>query len=250
MNKLILIICIIFSFDALAQDIDITADNQVEWHQKEQKMIAIGNAKASKKDMSINSNKLIAYYNNANNKKGITKVQADGKVVLTTPTAKATGDFMDYDLQKDEAILTGKPSTIKTANETITAEDNITYYPSKKLAIAKGNVLATSKDGNKIYSQKMIAYFKDSSKGSLELDKVEIFDNVKIITKDAKVTGNEGVYHPQTGLVNLLGDVTIFQNDNQLKGSRAEANLNTGVSRLISGSKGRVTGKFKESQKK
>ena len=40
----------------LADDITLDADNSVEYHQKEQKLVAKGNAVAQKKDMSISRN--------------------------------------------------------------------------------------------------------------------------------------------------------------------------------------------------
>ena len=95
----------------------------------------------------------------------------------------------------------------------------------------------------------MIAYFKkdSSSKENLTLDKVDIFGNIKIITKDATVTAQKGTYLPQKGLIKLFNDVIINQDGNLLKGDKAETNLHTGISKLISSSKtGRVKGVFKE----
>ena len=242
---------IIFNSTVYAGDVNITADKQVEWHQKEQKVVARGNAVATKDDMNIKSDTLTGYYQpgNKGSKGKLNRVVANGNVRMHSPRADAFGDNMDYNLDKDTAVLVGKPATIKTEQETITAQENITYYPSQQKAIALGNVKAIDKDGNQLFSDKMIAFFvkgKDDS-SSLTLDKVDIFGNVKIITKDATVTADKGTYLPNSGLVKLFDNIIINQEGNLLRGDKAETNLNTGISKLLAGSKtGRVKGVFKE----
>ena len=65
------------------------------------------------------------------------------------------------------------------------------------------------------------------------------------------MTALRGTYLAQAGKINLFDDVVINQNGNILKGSRAETDLNTGISKILSGSssKGRVSGVFKEKKK-
>lgn len=234
---------------AAASDIDITAEQRVEWHQKSQKMVATGNAVASKDDMTVKADTLTGYYGKNGAKSSITRVTAEGNVRMSSAKARAFGDNLDYDLVKDEAVLVGKPAKIDTGTETITAEDSITYYPQQQKAIALGNVSAVDKEQNKLYSDKMVAYFvKENTKAqNLTLQKVDIFGNVKIVAKDTTVTADKGTYLPQDGLIRLFDNVSISQNGNVLHGDKAETDLNTGISKLLSGSpKNRVKGVFKE----
>ncbi|MBR2033052.1 MAG: hypothetical protein IKA03_00085 [Alphaproteobacteria bacterium] len=236
---------------AFAEDVNITAQNRVEWHQKSQKVIAIGDAIATKGKMDIKADKLIGHYKErAKNAKGkISRVEAIGNVKMHSPKADAFGNNLDYNLDKEIAILTGEPAKIKTETETITAKESITYYPTEQKAIAKGNVEATDTDNNKIFSDKMVAYFEKSkdNKENLILNKVDIFGNIKIVTPDATVTADKGAYLPRIGLIKLFTNVVINQQGNILRGDQAETNLKTGISKLISGSKtGRVKGVFKE----
>ena len=95
----------------------------------------------------------------------------------------------------------------------------------------------------------MVAFFtKENAKSSnLVMRKVQIFGHVKITTSNAEVTAERGVYYPQEGKVRLDDNIVINQNGNTLKGDKAETNLNTGISKLISTSQsGRVKGVFKE----
>ena len=248
LTTLLLLFSAVFAY---AGDVNITAEQKVEWHQKEQKMVAVGNAVATRDDMNIKSDTLIGYYKpgSGESKGKISRVEAKGNVRMHSDKADAFGYNLDYDLDKDTAVLLGKPAKIKTEGETITAEENITYYPSQQKAVALGNVEGTDKDGNHIYSDKMIAYFIKGKDGSsnLTLDKVDIFGNVKIVTKDTTVTADKGTYLPQSGLVKLFDNIIINQDGNLLRGDKAETNLNTGISKLLAGSaKGRVKGVFKE----
>lgn len=239
------------SFNVYANDVNVTADERVEWHQKEQKIVAIGNAVATKEDMNINADKMTAYYEgrsgDTKGKSQVKKVEARGNVKMHSPNANAFGNTMDYDLITDVIVLVGEPAKIVTNNEVITAEENITYFPSQQKAIALGNVMATDKE-NKIYSDKMIAHFqKMANSSNLDLDKVEIFGNVKIVTPDATVTADKGLYSPKKSLVKLYDNVVINQEGNILKGDKAESNLKTGISKMLSTSKnGKVKGVFKE----
>ena len=46
---------------ARAEKINLVADDRVEWHQNEQKMVAVGNAVASKQDMSVRADTITAF---------------------------------------------------------------------------------------------------------------------------------------------------------------------------------------------
>ncbi len=255
-----LALTIALAFPAHAEDIRLTADDKVEWHQNEQKMVAVGNAIATKKDMNIRADQMTAFYESS--KKGgdkartnIRDVHAQGGVVITSPTAKAYGDTMDYNLITDVMVLQGEPVSKILTNDgkTITATDNITYYPSENMAIALGDVIAKDDDST-IYSNKMVSYFTKNSEGQSELDKVEIYsDNneVRIVNDQATVTGEQGIYLPKINKVRLYRNVVINQDGNILKGDFAETDLKTGISRVLSDKKSgkRVSGIFIEKDK-
>lgn len=259
MNKLFYLIAAsgFFFSTAQAQYINLTAEKQVEWDSKAQKMTAVGNAVATKKDMEIRADKMTAYYAkndspNAKEKTTVNEVHAAGSVILTSPTAKAYGHTMDYDVAADSMILKGEPAKIKTEKELITAKESITYYPSQEKAVALGDVYAEDQNKNKIYADKMVAFFKKAGPDNkMEMEKVEIYGHVKIISKDADVIADKGLYLPKTAIVKLYDNVLINQQGNKIRGDFAETNLNTGISRLIAGktSQGRVSGVFKEKKK-
>ena len=55
MQKLFIIpaLALLIAAPAAAEEVHLTADERVEWHQNEQKMVAVGNAVATKQGMNI-----------------------------------------------------------------------------------------------------------------------------------------------------------------------------------------------------
>ena len=251
LNKLfILSFCLLMATPSFAEDITLDADDRVEYHQKEQKLVAKGNAKAAKKDLSIKADTLIGYYA-PKSKNKISRIEAHKKVEMITPEISAFGDKMIYDIKDDTAVLTGSPAKIKSPEFTITSNGPITYYQSQQKAVAKDSVEAVDKQNNHVLADLMTAWFTKDNKGELVLDKIEIEQNVKIISKDTTVTAKRGTYNALSGIINLYDDVVINQQGNILRGSRAETNLKTSISKIISGGQNnRVSGVFKEKKKK
>ena len=102
------------------------------------------------------------------------------------------------------------------------------------------------------YLGRVNQFEKNAQTGNMEMNKIEIYDNIKIVTDKASVTADKGVYLPQTGIIKLYDHVFIDQQGNKLQGDFAETNLNTGKSRIIAGktSQGRVSGVFKQKSQK
>lgn len=259
MNKFFCFIALALTCSSLAHadEINLVADEKVEWHQNEQKMVAVGNAVATKKDTSIRSDTITAYYDNNKSAQGtkgksqIKTVHAAGGVIMKSATATGYGDTMDYDVAADTMILKGNPAKIKTEKELITSTEGITYYPSLQKAVATGRVMAEDAQKNKIYSNRMISFFEKDAQGSMEMKRVEIYDDVKIVTKDAVVTADRGVYLPKSSQIELYDNVVINQDGNFIKGDKATTDMNTGITKLLTkkGSGKRVSGIFKEKTK-
>lgn len=252
MQKILLTISCFFSCIslALAGDITLHADNGVEYHQNEQKLVAKGNAVASKDNMQIKADRLTAFYA-PQTKNKISRVTADGKVEMKSDQTEAFGTRLDYQNSTGVAILSGNPAHIKTPDADIKAKGPITYYQNEQKAMASDNVIATDAKGNTVQADAMTAYFKQDKDGKTVVDKIEIAHNVVINAKEAVITADRGTYYTQQGKIKLFDNIVINQNGNILKGAQAETDLNTNISKIISGgSNGRVSGIFKEKSKK
>lgn len=278
--------------------IAITAQDGIEWRQNEQVVIARGNARAVRGNVTVIGDTLIAHYRKkaappapgANAPQGpqatpastggltlgdtdtsgneIYRVEAEGNVHVFTPTDHAEGDHAVYDLDQAVMMMTGKHLRLTTPNDVITARDDLEYWSQKHMAVARGDGVVVTTDGRRFAGDTLVAYTtegqppgqpqavhptpepasapgtasNDTLAASGRLQKVEAYGNVSVRTATDTVTGDRGVYVPDTGIARIAGNVRITRGQNQLNGAEAEVNFHTGVSRLLSGDAGRVQG--------
>lgn len=299
------LISVLFTAPALAQGIDlshggpidITAQNGIEWLQNQHEVIATGNARAVRQDVTVIADRLIAFYRkragagaqtpatarpaaaqgaataspdvageDETSGNEVYRVEADGHVQIFTPTDHATADKAVYDLDRAVVVLTGHNLRITTPNDILTARDDLEYWSQQHMAVARGNAVLITKDRRRVDADVLVAYTKpdhqappqpaapttaqatnqqaqsDPLAQAGKLEKAEAFGHVSVRTPTDIVTGDRGVYVPDTGIAVLVGNVRITRGQNQLAGSEAIVNLKTNVSRLVSGGAGPVQG--------
>lgn len=228
--------------------IEINADNGIEWQQDAQAYIARGNAKAQQGDVTVHADQLTAYYEKGENgNTQIWRIDADGHVRITTPEQTAYGTKGVYQVTKGIFVLTGSPRLVTKTDE-ITAKRSIEFFEAKSLAVARGDAVAKRED-KRLRADVLTAFFAKGKDGKNQIDRVDAYDNVLISTPEEIVRGRRGVYYTKTGIVVLRGSVKITRGNDQLNGEAAEVNLNTGVSRLLSGGAGQVRGIFQPKSK-
>ncbi len=287
---------------AAAQGIDlshggpiaITARDGIEWLQQQHQVIATGDARAVRQNVVVTADRLVAFYRKKKVVAGtggaapasatkaaasgsqdvagadegdneIYRLEAEGHVVITTPTDRAQGDKAVDDLDQAVMVLTGRDLRLNTPNDVLTARDDLEYWSAQHMAVARGDAVVVTKDTRRIEADVLVAYTSaqdapvpsqptapgpvraaqtgdDPLAASGKLQKVEAFGHVVVSTPTDVVTGARGVYVPDTGIAVLLDRVRITRGQNQLEGSEAEVNLKTGVSRLLAAKKGRVQG--------
>ena len=203
----------------------------------------------------------------------IYRLQADGNVHIYTQTDQAQGDHATYDLDQAVLVIRGRDLKLTTPNDELTARDDLEYWPQKHMAVARGNAVVVTNDAKRVAADTLVAYMKDSDASapgtpgkpasppgaqqvaskpgaagddplasSGKLDHVEAFGNVSIRTPTDTVTGDRGVYVPDTGMARLAGNVRITRGQNQLNGQEADVNMKTGVATLSAAPQGRVRG--------
>ncbi|MEI7713184.1 MAG: LptA/OstA family protein [Rhodospirillales bacterium] len=268
--------------------IDITARDGIDWRQDEQTVIARGDAKAVRGDVTVLADTLTAWYRpkagaqpasapassttaSSTTATGTTatgdtggseiyKVQALGNVRIYTATDIVVGDRAVYDMDQAVLTMTGRAMKLTTPTQVLTARDTLEYWSQKHMAVARGDAVAVTNDARRIAADTLVAYTaagetppgaKPAAAGtppadpvgtSGKLEKMEAFGNVSLRTQTDTVTGDRGVYMPDTGMARIGGRIRITRGQNQLNGSEAIVNMKTGVARLISGEGGRVQG--------
>lgn len=229
--------------------IEINADEGIEWQRDASVYIARGNARAVQGDVTIHAGTLIAYYRDG--KEGGTEIwrmDAEKNVRIVSPNQTAFGDKAVYDVIQGVLVLTGRTRLV-TPDDTITARDSIEYWEKRALAVARGNAVAT-RGKKRLRADVLTASFKRGKDGKNRVDIIEAFDNVLISSPTEIVRARRAVYDVSTGIVVLTGGVRITRGKDQLNGEKAEVNLNTGVSHMLSGGKGPVRGVFSPQRKR
>lgn len=219
------------------EQIQVYADEGIEWMSEANRVIARGNAKAIRGQVTVNADALTAYYRNGPDGDEIWRLDADGNVTINSARETATGTKATYDLDKAIFVLRGEPARMVTPTETFTATDAIEYWEKDRMAVLRGDGVAVQKDRT-LKADVIAARFKDGPKGDLELKRADAYGHVVLITAKEQVTGERGDYNAETGIATVAGSVKITREGNELNGGYAHVNLNTGISKLFGGTPG------------
>ncbi len=213
--------------------IEIYAEDGIEWRQENQLFLARGNARAVRGEVEVRADVLTAYYRET--PKGgtdIWRLDADGKVRISSPGEKAYGEKGVYDVDNGILVLSGGRVRLVTKEDEITADRQLEYWEKKQMAVARGNASAVRGD-RRLRADVLAAYFRRDKDGKSAIYRIEAFDNVRIKTGKDKARADRAIYNVQSGIATLTGSVKIVRGGNQLRGCRAEINLNTEISKLF-----------------
>ena len=144
--------------------IQITAQDGIEWRQGEQIVIAKGDARAIRGNVTVTADRLLAWYRKkgetgptqpvatgltgATNTEGneVYRMRAEGNVHIFTPTDQAWGDQATYDLDQAVLVMTGHALKLTTPNDTLTARDTLEYWSQQHMAVARGDAVVVTND--------------------------------------------------------------------------------------------------------
>ncbi|MBE0533215.1 MAG: hypothetical protein IH626_20525 [Rhodospirillales bacterium] len=217
-----------------AMPIEVTADDGIEWQQDKQVFLARGNAKATRGDVAVNGDLLRAFYRKkTEGGTDIYRLEAVGSVRIVSTGETAFGETAVYDVDKGVMVLSGKEVKLVTAEDTITADQQLEYYDTKQMAVARGHAVAQRAD-RKIRTDVLVAYFEKDAAGKSRVYRIDAFDNVHITTAEEQAWADRGVYNVDSGIVTLSGNVKLVRGENTLVGCSADVNLKTGISKLKS----------------
>lgn len=235
MKIIFIVFLCLFVTPVFAQEapIEISADQNLEWRQKDKQYIANGNVEAKQGDAVINADKLVAdYKENAGGKTEIWRLTAAGSVRLRSQDSVVTGDNAVYLVESGEAVVTGGNLKLTTPKETITAKEKLTYNTMKGIAEAIGQAEITQTD-KKLNAASITANFEKDETGKQSLKNATANGFVKITTPDEVLTGDNGFYNAKTNIAEVTGNVKITRGPNTLEGNRAEVNLTTNLSKMF-----------------
>jgi len=166
--------------------IAITARDGITWLRERHEVVAEGDARATRQDVTVIGNKLMAWYRPKAATKGaaihpaaapagapsavddeggneIYRLEALGAVHIFTPTDRARCDRAVYDLDQAVLVMTGHDLRLTTPNDVLTARRDIEYWSARHMAVARGDAVVVTRDGRRISADVLVAYTEPSS---------------------------------------------------------------------------------------
>ena len=221
----------------------VEADELLEWDQTKGTYSATGNAVAKQANKQIKAEELVASYDPDSESRKITLIVATGAVLYEDGTSTAKGDKLTYNIDAERYLIEGAKSFVTGPNGTMRASKSIELLsstPDRQLLTAIGTAHYMDAEGQIVEGETINAHLDADG----ALDVLDAAGNVKVVAVNGQVaTGDAGTYDRKTSKALLTGNVEIIDNGNVMRGSRAEVDFNSGISRILSdGSGKRVSG--------
>jgi lipopolysaccharide export system protein LptA len=176
--------------------IDVTSRDGMEWRQDDMMVIARGDARAVRGNVTVTADTLIARYRKKAAVPGaattvsapasgsppagsaggppasppgmpggsdaganeIYRLEAIGNVKIFTATDLAIGDKAVYDIDQAVLLMTGSGMSVTTPNQVMTARDTMEYWSQKHMAVGRGLAQVVTSDGRRINGDVLVAY--------------------------------------------------------------------------------------------
>lgn len=204
--------------------LEITASGGIEWVKGKNFYLAFGGVEVKHQDTLMRSERLVAYYQKIKGKNQVTRIDAEQKVSITLPQGVAYGDIASYDQKQELYLIRGDRPRLETAkgSESISARDSLEYWEKRKLFIGRGDVLYTQ-DKIKLQADLFVAKIdpreKDSSNRTFSW---EYRGNVRFRGEDVYIRAKEAFYDSESEVLIFQGDVEITQKKTQIRGEKAQ----------------------------
>lgn len=167
--------------------INVTSRDGIDWNQTEKVVIARGDARAVRGDVTVTADQLIAHYRpkagsvaapkppapaeggtpavpGAGDSTGaneIYRLEAIGNVHIFTATDQAWGDHAIYDIDQAVMLLTGHALKLVTPSDVLTARDAMEYWSQKHMSVGRGDAVVTTNDGRRVQADVLVGYSLD-----------------------------------------------------------------------------------------
>ena len=216
------------------EPIEIFADNGIEWHKNKNKYVALGNAKALSGTLSLESDKIEAFYNeNDSSSMNITEVRAKKNVIVQDKKMKITGgEYAEYKILKDYFLINGRNIILTSENNTLKSNKKLEYWRSKNIAIATGEAEAKKDNEFVVIADKLVWYLQEKNQKT-SVKKLLGFKNVSIKTNNEVAFSDKAIYNNETEICKLYGNVKLQRGESFLIGEYAEVDLRSGISKLL-----------------
>ena len=165
-----------------------------------------GKSKQKEGDVFFTGDKADLYMSKVNDKYEAKKVIVNTKSTFTQLNRKIVSNYMELDLVKKEVYAKDKPVlTIDDGEKgnTLVKADNVTGYIDKELIKLNKNVYV------KNINEKKEETVLTADRGTVTKQMADVYDRVKIVTKDSVTTANEGHYDMVNRKIRAKGNVHV-----------------------------------------
>ena len=163
-------------------------------------------------------------------------ITGKSSITVTGPEGRIKAQGFRLYNKGNNIDFTGKTdSTLKNKNETVRIEsDNgLNIDQAKQTVTAFKNVRVTQTN-QVISADKMTLYYLTKAQQSdSRIQKIEVNGHIVATSGIYKLTGNKGVYNPQTGAIVITENVVLYQGNSHISGEQATLNLKTGENTLV-----------------
>ena len=233
--------------------VTITSRDGIDWQQAEKVVIARGDARAVRDNVTVTADRLIAHYRPKAAQPGappppapkpgdasspiggdsggneINRLEAEGNVRIFTPTDVAVGDHATYDMDQAVMLLTGRNLKLTRPSEVITARDTMEYWSQLHRAVARGNAVVLTSDGRRLGGDTLVVYTTPPAGEGQTPPKPE----PPVKENGAKDKGPEDpLGSGKIEKVEGFGNVSVRTQTDTVTGDRAVYVPETGVARL------------------
>lgn len=165
-----------------------------------------GKSKQKEGDVYFTGDKADLYMSKVNNKYEAKKVIVNTKSTFTQLNRKIVSNYMELDLIKKEVYSKDKPVlTIDDGEKgnTLVKADDVTGYIDKELIKLNKNVYV------KNINEKKEETVLTADRGTVTKQMADVYDRVKVVTKDSVITANEGHYDIVNRKIRAKGNVHV-----------------------------------------
>ena len=165
-----------------------------------------GKSKQKEGDVYFTGDKADLYMSEVNDKYQAKKVIVNTKSTFTQLNRKIVSNYMELDLIKKEVYAKDKPVlTIDDGEKgnTLVKADDVTGYIDKELIKLNKNVYV------KNINEKKEETVLTADRGTVTKQMADVYDRVKVVTKDSVITANEGHYDIVNRKIRAKGNVHV-----------------------------------------
>jgi lipopolysaccharide export system protein LptA len=233
--------------------IEVTSRGGFEWRENEQKVIATGDARAVRDNVTVTADKLTAYYRKKavapgtpdaaqkppanpatnpaddaeNGSNEVYRLEAEGNVHIYTPTDEAVGDKAIYDIDQAVLVMTGKAMKLTTPQQVMTARDTMEYWSQKHMAVGRGNAVVITSDGRRLAGDVLVG-FTEPTDGTYAQPKPTI-----VASTPAKPPADPIAASGKLERIEAYGNVEVRTQVDIGRGDRGLYLPDTGIARLV-----------------